>query len=224
MIYSHKSLLALVLMLLFVSDYAHAQQDKTTPDNQEVAALREKAFKLLESVASQLNTLQSAENRARMGSNLVDSLWKHDEERARSLIRLVQEDINGELHKEEERPFDDNTVRVFLKLRSDTAGRIANHDAQAAIDFLKATEMDRQKVPPDVAYADQALELQLAKKIVANNPEVALKLGRQALERGISTELLLLLGKLNRKHKAEAQILFKEIVEKLRSSDLANDW
>ena len=224
MIYSHRSLLALALLLTLFSGYAQAQQDKNTPSKEEIAALREKAFKLLESVASQLNTLQSAENRARMASNLVDSLWQHDETRARALIRLVQEDINGELRKERPRPFEDTTLRVFLKLRSDTAERIAKYDAEAALEFLKTTEPDPEKVPPDVVYSDQTIELQLAKKVAADKPEVALKLARQALDKRISTEVLMLLAKLNRKHKAQAQILYKEIVEKIRATDPRDDW
>src|SRR5262245_55869999 len=58
------------------------------------AALREKAFEVIDSVASQLGTLQSAENRARLGVNIADALWKRDEKRARNLFVLIEEDIN----------------------------------------------------------------------------------------------------------------------------------
>src|SRR5918996_6408624 len=93
---SHRSLFKLILALtLFftISGYAHSQENKSKPNKEEIAALREKAFKLIDSVAGQLGTLQSAENRARMGANIVESLWKQDEERARALLRVVQEDI-----------------------------------------------------------------------------------------------------------------------------------
>ena len=71
---SRRSLFTLILALaLFftVSGYAHAQENKSAPNKsapnkEETAALREKAFKLIDSVAGQLGTLQSAENRARM--------------------------------------------------------------------------------------------------------------------------------------------------------------
>ncbi len=107
---SHRSLFRLILALaLFftISGYAHAQENKSAPNKEEIAALREKAFKLIDSVAGQLGTLQSAENRARMGLNIVESLWKHDEERARALLRVVQEDIKTELQSRE----GDNTLR-----------------------------------------------------------------------------------------------------------------
>src|SRR5688572_15570523 len=102
MIRSHRSLFGLILgVILFLtfSNYTYAQQDKARQETEQAAALREKAFKLLDTVAGQLNTLQSAENRARMGSNIVAALWKRDEERARSLLRVVEEDIKTQLDR-----------------------------------------------------------------------------------------------------------------------------
>jgi predicted DNA-binding protein YlxM (UPF0122 family) len=224
MIYSHRSLLTHALLVLLVSGNAQAQRDKNTPSKEEVAALREKSFKLLESIATELNTLQSPENRARMASNLIESLWKHDEERARAMMRLVQEDINNELRSLEPRPMDDNTVRVFLRLRTDTVDRIAKNDPEAALEFFTATAVDGEKLPPDVAENDQAVRLRLAKQVAANNPEMALKVGRQSLERGYSRDIISLIARLNRKHRSEAQTLYKDAVEKLRGGDVDNDW
>ena len=212
-----------VVLFLAFSGYAHAQKQKDKPNAEEVAALREKAFKLLENVAGQLNTLQSAENRARMGANLVASLWTRDEERARSLLRMVQEDIKTELQKQEGELRYDLRFNVFLKLRHDTIERIAKLDGQAALDFLRVTHpvFDANE-PYGFREEEQALELKLAKQIAANNPDAALKLGRQALEKGLNTDLLALLPKLSRKHKDQAQVLYKEIVEKVREESLEN--
>lgn len=227
MIYSHKSSFVLMLCIVLVlacSGYTHAQQENAA-DKAEIEALREKAFKLLDSVAGQLNTLQSAENRARMGANIADSLWKHDEERARSLLRVVQEDIKSELQKHDPRPLRDQTLQVFLKLRHDTVERIAKYDGEAALEFLKVTEPMFQRDPPHrFVETERALELRLARKVAATNPDVALKLGRKSLERGFSTDLLLLLGKLNRKQRDKGQVLYKEIVAKLQDADLFNNW
>ena len=55
MIHPHRWLLVLVLIVLFSSGFARAQQIAPKPDKEEIAAAREKAFKLLESVADQLN-------------------------------------------------------------------------------------------------------------------------------------------------------------------------
>ena len=228
MIRSHRSLLSLILGVVLFSAFsvcAHAQENTAKPNAEETAALREKAFKLLDTVAGQLTTLQSAENRARIGANIVDSLWKHDEERARSLLRVVQEDIKTELHKQDKERLDHARFAVFIKLRQDTVERIAKYDGQAALDFLKVTyPLFEDDEPYSFRNNEQALELRLAKQIATNNPDAALKLGRQSLEQGFSRDLLSLLAKLNRKHKAQAQVLYKEIVDKLRDADLSEDW
>jgi len=225
---SHRSLFTLILALaLFftISGYAHAQTTKPAPNKEEIAALREKAFKLIDSVAGQLSTLQSTENRARMGANIVDSLWKHDEERARALLRVVQEDIKTELQKRDGEKRYDARFNVFLKLRTDTIQRIAKYDGQAAYDFLKVTEpVFENQEPYEFRHNEQTLELHLAKQIAANNPDVALKLGRQSLKQSLNSDVLRVLSRLNRKHKEQANILYKEIVEKLPDADIANTW
>jgi hypothetical protein len=230
MIYSHKSLIVLALgIVLFasISGRAQAQQDKTPPTKEEIAALREKAFKVLDTVAGQLTTLQSVENRARMGANLVDSLWEHDEQRARSLLRVVQEDIKSELQK---RDLDgearyDVRFQVFLKLRRDTIERIAKYDGQAAYDFLKVTEpVFENQEPYEYRENEDGLELRLAKQIAANNPDMALKIGRESLRSSMNTDVLRVLGRLNRKHKEQAHVLYKEIVEKLPDADFVEAW
>jgi hypothetical protein len=226
MIHSRRSLIALLLGIVLLSGgYAQAQQEKGAPDKEEVAALREKAYKLLDLVASQLNTLQSTENRARMGSNLVDSLWKHDEQRARSLLRMVQEDIKTELQKHDRPRDEDNRLNVFLRLRRDTIDRLAKHDGEAALDFLRVTKpvFEPGHEPYEFRDQEQALELRLAQQIVSDNPDAALKLARQALEFSYSYDVLKLLMKLNRKHKPQARLLFKDIVDKLREGSL-DDW
>src|SRR6185312_4012238 len=73
---------------------SNAPNEKRQTENAE---LRAKAFALLESLADELGTLQSAENRARIGSNIAGSLWPHNEKRARELFALVQQDISANL-------------------------------------------------------------------------------------------------------------------------------
>ena len=227
MIRSHRSLPTLIFVVILFSafsGYAQPQQEKTTPEKEENAALREKAFKLLESVASQLGTLQSAENRARMGSNLVESFWKHDEERARSLLRSVQEEIRSELQRRE-RPNPDTMFEVFLRLRLDTVERVAKHDAEAALEFLKVTEpvFEEGRRPYNFIENERGVEMRLAKQVAVDNPDVALQLARRVLNRYLSADLLLFLRKLNRKHPDKGQTLYKEIVAKVRESDF-DDW
>src|SRR5688572_12858102 len=119
-----------LLALLIITGRAHAQepQSRRTADLE----LQKKAIDLLRTVADQIGTLQSVENRARLGSNIAASLWKHDEQRARRLLDSVQGDINLGLQAVAEDPqTKSETQMVFLKLRLDTIERIAPLDGEA---------------------------------------------------------------------------------------------
>ena len=173
-------------------------------------------------MADQISILQSVENRARLGSNLAASLWKHDEQRARGLLLAVQNDINTGLQRvDEDQRTNTQTRMVFLKLRMDTVERIAKYDAETALAFLKATEPDLDLTKnQEIAEMTRSLEVRLANQIANENPDVALKLARKSLARGFSHELLPLLGLLNKKDKEKAQTLYKEMVAKLVSTGL----
>ena len=216
------SALGLILAVLCFHS-THAQQ--TSPPNSDEAAqaaLREKAFSVLDSLSDQIANLQSAENRARIGSNIADSIWPHNDARARALFASVEQDINLALQANTDRP---NELAVFLKLRQDTIERIAKHDPELALAFLKRTEPPANaKLPWPFKQQQQAFETQLGKRIAAENPELALKLARQSLAQGFSRDLLVLLLRLEHKDKEQAGALYREIVAKVRDTDLSKNW
>ena len=225
------SALGLLLAVVLCFQTAHAQQTNP-PDNDRAiaeAALREKAFKLLDSLSEQLSSLQSAENRARIGSNIAESIWSHDEKHARDLFRLVADDIKLGLEQSKDNDESEQTFAVFSKLRQDTLDRIAKHDPELALTFLKETfpaviEAARRRpdgeVPLEVTSREHQTELQLATKIGPRNAEVAVQLARQSLERGFDDQLLMLLIRLSGKNREQTQLLYKDIVQKVRDSDL----
>ena len=223
--------LCTTLLLIFVAlgpVHAQAQKDSSTAQAKEAEeqALRQKAFQLLESLAGELGTLQSPENRARIGSNIAWSLWPHNENRARALFAQVQSDINLGLQAPESNALEDiKTFMVFLKLRAYTTESIAKHDPELAYEFFKATALSSdKKLRRDVLENEKGLESHIAKQLSSSNPNLSLEIGRKILARGFSDELWLLLGRLNRKHKAQATVLYKEIVHKLSEADLAKNW
>jgi hypothetical protein len=223
-----RSLLICVILICAYSLPSDAQQTKPLKSDSEAdKILQGKAFELLESLADQLANLRSAENRARLGSNIADSLWTHDEQRARQLFAGVEEDIKLGYEQSGD-PADPNavhTMMVFLNLRSDTIERIAKHDVAFALTFLKATALSKDKLLPyGAAESERALEVRLAQQLAAVDPDVALKFGRQSLERGFPPELMLVLKQLNRGHQEQARLLHKDIVSKLGTVDLATDW
>src|ERR1044071_3989908 len=117
----------IAIVVLLLCPVAHAQDKPQTTD----AARRQKAIELLQSLATQLPTLQSAENRARIGANIADSLWAHDEKRARALFISIEDDINWGLKvRENKTPRDDYTSVVFMQLRTDIVTRIAKRSEE----------------------------------------------------------------------------------------------
>ena len=187
------------------------------PDVPNPNPQREKAIELLKSLATQLTTLQSAENRARIGVNIADSLWAHDEKRARAIFISIEDDIRwGIYDREINHPRDEYASMVFMQLRTDTLARIAKHDPELALDFLKATAPTYENPPRSVIERERDLEVKLAAKISAGNPDLALKLGRESLNRGVSNELLPLLRQLLKKHREQGLTLYKETVRKVR--------
>ncbi len=215
-----KSILIIAILALLLCPVVRAQDKPQIPD----AARREKAVDLLQSLAAQLPSLQSAENRARIGANIADSLWAHDEKRARALFIGIEEDLNWGLRAREiKNSRDDYSAMVFMKLRTDIVTRIAKYDAELALEFLRATTPTYEKVPRAVVERERDFEVKLATQIVASNPDLALKIGRQSLSHGFSNNLLPLLKQLHKKHREQGLTLYKETVRALRDSDFSQD-
>jgi len=224
---AHARFLLLILFLLASCISPARAQQTTSPSREADEALRQKAFDLLDSLAGQISILQSPENRARVAANIVDSIWDHDERRARTLLVSVQEDINTGLRTQENDPEADRQRRmVFLQLRVNTVERISKHDPVLALSFFRATQVPFDATGSDSNYLlmqEHAFELRLAKEIAVNNPEIALDLARQSLAHGFSTDVLPLLRQLNRKHKEQALTLYDEILAKLKRAGFVDD-
>ena len=179
-------------------------------DKQADEAVRQKAYKLLESLADQVGSLKSRENRARIGSNIAGSLWPHNEPKAREIFASVIKEIKIGLGFDERESEPRHLVPVFMKLREDTALRISKYDPEWALSFLKET------YPDDVKISDEsktALYLQIAAQLAATNPDRALELGRESVKQGISWPQVWLIYELNKKSRAHAAALFTEVVK-----------
>ena len=222
-----RTIFALVLAVtMFCSLPVRAQDTSPSEKSQtDDEAVRAKAFALLESLAGEIGTLQSAENRARIGSNIAGSLWPHNERRARELFALVQQDISANLQVPEHPSAESNqTLLVFLNLRSDTVQRIAKHDPELAHSFFKATEPDKERLPYTVRNIQDDLELYLARQIAATNPDIAVELSLKSTTDGFPQDLRSVIRQLNRKHKDQANVLYKALVRKLRDTDLSLNY
>ena len=204
---SLRHLLLLVAVALMPAE-TFSQQLNARPADE---ALRQKAYKVLESLADQIGSLQSGENRARMGSNIAMSLWPHNKEKARQLFDTVTKEIQAGLAEDDGDPNRSLAKPNFVKLREDTALRIGMYDPEWAVQFLKGTR------PFDVYIRDEekdGLNLRLAIVVAGKNPDLALKLGREAVQHASASEALLqLIYELNKKSREQASALLAEMVK-----------
>jgi hypothetical protein len=220
---SHRSFFIItIVLMLSLSGSARSQEPAPAGGSDERAALKKSAIDLLASIAGQVDTLRSPENRARIGSNAAEALWEHDEKRARTLFAAVGEDIRtGFAAADPEPETHKHTILVFWQLRSDTLGRIAKHDPELAIEFLRATRLpEDEQLPYQTSDTEAALELRLAAQAAAKNPDLAVKLGRESLEKGFSSDLLIVLSTLQSKDKAAALGFYQAVIDKLKSADM----
>ena len=225
---SHRSFfIGVIVLVLLLFSSARSQESASTPSagSDESVALKKKATDLLLTVAGQIDSLRAPENRARIGSNAAESLWDHDEKRARSLFAAVGDDIRtGFTDSDTDRETHNHTLLVFWQVRSDTLGRIAKHDPELALQFLRATRLPAEiKLPYQTSDTEDAQELRLAGQIAAKNPELALKLGRESLAHGFSRDLFTMLSTLQAQNKAAALTLYQEMVDKFKTTDLVQD-
>jgi len=226
---SHRSFLIGITFVVLLCSFSVRSQEPgpKARQNENVSSdLKKKALDSLHTIAARVNTLRSPENRARIRSNLGDLLWEDDEKSSRSLFAAVGDDINeGFTNIEPDPEAGVHAILVFRQLRSDTLDRIARHDPELALDFLRATRPPAAaRLPYEAEDTEKVLELRLAGQIAAKRPELALKLGRESLARGFSIDLLLVLAQLRNTDRASASSFFKDIIDKLKGAKLAEDW
>jgi hypothetical protein len=200
-------LLALVLAVALIPAKTFSQQIN---DKQADTALRQRAYKVIESLADQIGSLRSGENRARMGSNIAGSLWEHNEAKAREMFATVTKEIKAGLQADDKDPDRYLAKPNFIKLREDTALRIGRFDPEWALRFLEETK------PIDVFISNQdqsQLNVRLAMLFAGSNPDLALRLSRESLKLGVSPGQLTLTYELSKKSRDHAAAFLADIVK-----------
>ena len=219
------ALVALSLLLLIVPGVASAQDFATEGPSAEKLdpAKEKKAFDLLQTISEQVISLHSPSNRVRAECLIADLLWARDEKRSRALFKSASDDVAAEVSNID---FSDPEVYQQLQslnqLRQAMVNRMAQHDPETALSFLRATRLPASTDPRAKWYAETEtnLELQLAGLIAKQNPQRTLELARATLRRGVSYGLIGLLNDLQRKDPKLAQSLYKEMVDQVKSEDL----
>jgi hypothetical protein len=195
------------LSLAFALFYAVASpalaQDKstqppTTEEQEKEKAEREKnAYRLLDQVIDEAQSLRLTENRVRVQITAADALWDKNQGRARSLFAMAGEGV-AELGRSQQpttgnrRNEAANQERRAFQLRQELVLTAARHDAQLAYQLLATTKPptpvaqnpNDQRLPRPQFNSEDNLEQTLLGRIAALDPKLAAQNAEQMMEKG----------------------------------------
>ncbi|HYX42877.1 MAG TPA: hypothetical protein VE821_14320, partial [Pyrinomonadaceae bacterium] len=167
--------------------------------------------------------------RIRLQASAADLLWARDKARARELFSAAMNDLAGLMSSiRSDDPQYYNRINIPAQLRQQLLQLIARRDPKLALDFLHATH---QPPPPQQLGAnyrqpdpDLVLELNLAEQVAAADPQQALRLAEETLNKGLSYNLTSVLDQLRQKNVEAANKLAGEIIQRLRPADFADNY
>lgn len=236
---SGRSFLFLVLVALAPASVVRPQNETRDRSEPETAKqeLQKKTLSVLDEVVSGGWSLKLPENRSYILANAADLLWPYDEKRARNLFWEALNNLSLPAYQPANQPVnssaqtngptkeqlqDSNRYYAILNTRHQFLRKVAAHDPQLALDMLRAT---RQGPAPQVEGAtrfdaDADFEESLTYAAAASDPKRALQIARESLAKGLTYQILNLLGEVNQKDQDAGTSLAGEIISKLKTENL----
>jgi hypothetical protein len=205
------------------------QPPQQTEEEQKAAKeLERKALALLEELIVESASLTLPENRIYVQSRAAEMLWKFDEPRARALVREVMDQIAALWQENAARDGEQfyGQRRVIHRdnsyLRQRLIGFLAERDSKLALEFLRATRNPQASAPRPLGAPDQEkyLEIQLAARAAENDPQLALQIAEESIEKDLNYQTVELWSAVQRKNPQAGARLAGEIVSKLKSADI----
>jgi len=199
--------LLLVLGVTFLPVFAQVQttqqaSPQPTPTTEELekekAEKQKNAYRLLDQIIDEAQSLRLPENRVRVQTTAADLLWDGNQGRARTLFSMAAESV-AELGRQQQqqsntnrRPGPQNVERRAFQLRQELVLAAARHDAQLAYQLLAITKpaampapqvndprLQRLQVTPE-----DNLEQILLGRIAAIDPKLAAQNAEQMMDKG----------------------------------------
>ncbi len=249
-----KRLFALTMVIGFfcVAEPVFSQNQPTqqpSAEELEKKAEREKnAYRLLDQVIDEAQSLRMTENRVRVQINAADMLWDQNQGRARSLFTMAAEGV-AELNRTQQeavnrrseamqaamqdptgfvKPAIPPLNRGSFQLRQELVLAAARHDATLAYQLLASTKQaipaqtpaDQRGPRPQVTSEDN-LEQTLLARIAALDPKLAAQNAEQMMEKGqFPRALPEVINQLRRQDGEAADKLADKTVRKIQASNL----
>lgn len=227
------------MLPLSLSAFAQvSDKENTEKEAERKQQIERKTYVLVDEIAGAAPGLKLPENRSFVLAAAADLLWEHDEPRARNLfwdalntLNLMNSSsqvVKGAKPSAKEKEQNFNEYSAVFALRQQLLQRVARHDPQLALDMLRSS---RQAPFEPVAWMrdgfalpdDRSLEQQIATEVAARDPQKALQLARESLAKGFTYQLIMLLQRLNQKDAEIGTKFAGEIINKLRSRNIATD-
>lgn len=233
--------LLLVLGVTFVPVFAQeqptrpAQQPSAEEVEKEKAERQKNAYRLLDQIIDEAQSLRLPENRVRVQSIAADLLWDSNPGRARSLFTMAAENV-AEMGRQQQnttttrRPGPQMAERRAFQLRQELVMMAARRDAQLAYQLLAITKpaalaapspnMDPRMARPQTNPEDN-LEQMLLSRIASLDPKLAAQNADQMLDKGqFPRSMTEVLNQLYKQDPDAAAKIGDKTVKKLQSANL----
>lgn len=178
-----------------------AQQQPTSEEQEKEKAERQKnAYRLLDQIIDETQSLRLPENRVRVQTTAADLLWESNQGRARALFSTAAESV-AEMGRQQQNNNNNNNrrgggpqnvERRAFQLRQELVLAAARHDAQLAYQLLAITkpaalpapQIADPRIPRPQFTPEDNLEQQLLGRVAALDPKFAAQNAEQMMEKG----------------------------------------
>jgi len=221
-----------IILSAFISATAQdqaAQQPTEDDKAKEQAALEKNAYRLLDQVIDEAQTLRLPENRVHIQIGAADLIWNRNQSRGRSLFSLASDAI-VEMMRSAPAPTNQRGFpnQRWFGLRQELVLTAARHDAQLAYQLLAATKSQSPPASPQDARnprmllnSDENLEQALLARVAALDPKLAAQNADQMMEKGqFPRSLGEIINQLQRQDADAAAKLADKTVKRIQSVNL----
>ena len=229
-------LILLVLGITFVPVVAQDQPTEKPSAEQlekEKAEREKNAYRLLDQVIDEAQSLRLTENRVRVQINAADMLWDSNQGRARSLFAMAAEGV-AELGRNPQvnnnrRGGPPMPERRSVQLRQELVLAAARHDAQLAYQLLASTKPPAQPVATDQRGPRQInvednLEQTLLGRVAALDPKLAAQNAEQMIDKGqFPRSVTEVINQLQKQDPDAAAKLADKTIKKLQATNLLSN-
>src|ERR1700741_1095504 len=239
-------LLCLSVWVVTAQEQAPAQQPSAEELEKQKAEREKNAYRLLDQVVDEAQSLRLVENRVRIQISAADMLWDQNQGRARGLFSMAAEGVaeigrsQANATNNRRQVMQDGGGFVFqgnigppnfrnTQLRTELVLTAARHDAAFAYQLLAATKPPANvqqpaadgRGPRPQLLSDDNLEQTLLGRVAALDPKLAAQNAEQMLEKGqFPTTISEVINQLYKQDSEAGDKLADKTVKKIQSANI----